>query len=100
MRRNPMIDQHDKCRRLFSEKSESIESVRLIASKFQEQEDIDVRGRDGRTTVAIGRHQQGVTMTRYFRVPAQIALLACIFFGLTAVSTKAQAQTPASWTQI
>jgi len=30
----------------------------------------------------------------------QIALLACTFFGLTAVSTKAQAQTPASWTQV
>jgi hypothetical protein len=39
-------------------------------------------------------------MTRYFRVPVQIALLACTFFGLTAVSTKAQAQTPASWTQV
>ena len=39
-------------------------------------------------------------MTRYFRVPVQFALLACAFFGLTAVSTNAQAQTPASWTQI
>jgi len=39
-------------------------------------------------------------MTRCFRVPVQIVLLACTFFGLTAVSTKAQAQTPASWTQV
>ena len=39
-------------------------------------------------------------MTRYFRASVPIVLLACTFFGLTAASTKTQAQTPASWTQI
>src|SRR5882724_13292634 len=39
-------------------------------------------------------------MTGYNRTPVQIALLFCALCGLTAVSTKAQAQTPASWTQV
>jgi hypothetical protein len=39
-------------------------------------------------------------MTRYVRVLVQMALLICTVYGLTAVSTEAQAQTPASWTQV
>ena len=39
-------------------------------------------------------------MTKYHRLTVYSALLACVFFGLTEISTKAPAQTPASWTQV
>src|SRR5438552_242911 len=42
----------------------------------------------------------GVIMTKYCKGAAHIALLACAFLELTAMFTRAQAQTPASWTQV
>ena len=39
-------------------------------------------------------------MARYLRALVPIALLVCTVCGWTGISTKAQAQAPASWTQV